>query len=166
MFEESKDKLKHTLENFFEIMEHQLQSENLTTEFMKTSIRGLVMMLQLPEMEAFHFFSVFEKIVRLIKHFSEELKRQTDMKDSQFLVNLLTECLPKTEFQATIMKFQNYITLVIIQNIFTQEQIMFTIEVMDFFFIANKQKKRTEKIKDSEFYNDALNRDVDLKKQA
>jgi len=64
------------------------------------------------------------------------------------------------------MKFQNYITLVIIQNIFTQEQIMFTIEVMDFFFIANKQKKRTEKIKDSEFYNDALNRDVDLKKQA
>jgi len=40
------------------------------------------MMLQLPEMEAFHFFSVFEKIVRLIKHFSEELKRQTDMKDS------------------------------------------------------------------------------------
>lgn len=43
---------------------------------------------------------------------------------------------------------------------------MHTIEVMDYFFLANKQKPRREKIKESEFYNDALNRDVDLKKQA
>jgi len=43
---------------------------------------------------------------------------------------------------------------------------MFTIEVMDYFFLANQQKLRADKIKDSEFYNDALNRDVDLKKQA
>jgi hypothetical protein len=56
--------------------------------------------------------------------------------------------------------------LVIIQNIFTQEQIMFTIEVMDFFYLANKKKAKKDKIKDQEFYNDALNRDVDLKKQA
>ena len=43
---------------------------------------------------------------------------------------------------------------------------MHTIEVMDYFFLANKKKSRAQKIKDSEFYNDALNRDVDLKKQA
>ena len=41
---------------------------------------------------------------------------------------------------------------------------MFTIEVMDYFFIANQNRSRKEKIKDSEFYNDALNKDVDLKK--
>lgn len=43
---------------------------------------------------------------------------------------------------------------------------MYTIEVMDYFFLANQRKSRKEKIKDSEFYNDALNKDVDLKKQA
>lgn len=37
---------------------------------------------------------------------------------------------------------------------------------MDFFFLANQYKSRKEKLKDSEFYNDALNKDVDLKKQA
>ena len=41
---------------------------------------------------------------------------------------------------------------------------MYTIECMDFFFLANQKKKRADKIKDSEFYNDALNKDVDLKK--
>ena len=43
---------------------------------------------------------------------------------------------------------------------------MYTIEVMDYFFLANQQMKRVDKIKDSEFYNDALNKEVDLKKQA
>lgn len=43
---------------------------------------------------------------------------------------------------------------------------MYTIEVMDYFFLANQKRSRKEKIKDSEFYNDALNRDVDLRKQA
>lgn len=51
-------------------------------------------------------------------------------------------------------------------NVFTQEQIMFTIQVMDIFYQANKLKSKSQKIKDSEFYNDALNKDVDLKKQA
>jgi hypothetical protein len=43
---------------------------------------------------------------------------------------------------------------------------MYTIEVMDYFFLANQNRPRKDKIKDSEFYNDALNKDVDLKKQA
>ena len=43
---------------------------------------------------------------------------------------------------------------------------MFTIQVMDIFHQANKRKRRQDKIKESEFYNDALNKEVDLKKQA
>ena len=138
----------------------------MSTEFVKTAIRGLVMMLQMPEMEHFDFFPVFEQVIKLFKLFSEELKRKSSMRDTQFIVNFLSHCLPKEQLQLTVQKFQNYITLVIIQNIFQQEQIMFTIEVMDFFFLANQKKQRKDKIKDTEFYNDALNKDVDLKKQA
>jgi len=55
---------------------------------------------------------------------------------------------------------------VIIENIFKQDVIMNTIEVLDIFYEANCNRSKKEKVKDSEFYNDALNKDVDLKKQA
>jgi hypothetical protein len=74
--------------------------------------------------------------------------------------------MPVEYFQQTISKFQSYITIVIIENIFKQDIIMHTIEVLDVFYEANLKRKNKEKVKDSEFYNDALNRDVDLKKQA
>lgn len=45
-------------------------------------------------MEHFHFFSVFEKTIRLFKQFSEELKK----KDPNFIVDLLANCLAKQEF--------------------------------------------------------------------
>jgi hypothetical protein len=124
------------------------------------------MLFSLPELENFDCFPIFEKTVRSFKVLSEELKKSSNESDRTFIINILSKCLPKKEFQQIVQKFQNYITLVIIQNMFTQDQIMYTIEVMDFFFLANQQKSRKDKIKDSEFYNDALNKDVDLKKQA
>lgn len=165
---ETGENLSEVFNSFFEIIDYQFNSHSqlASPEFVKSAIRGLVMLLQLPEMEHFDFFPLFEQIVRLLKQMSNYLKRQSTGNESQFLINFLSHCLPKHEFQQTIQKFQNYITLVIIQNIFNQEQIMLTIQVMDLFFLANQRKLRKDKIKDSEFYNDALNKDVDLKKQA
>jgi len=94
--------MQHRLDNFFEIMDHNIQSEYLTLDFIKTSIRGLVMLLQMAEMEHFDFFSVFEKTIRLFKLLSEELKRQVDTRDQEFIVGLLAQCVPKAEFQHTI----------------------------------------------------------------
>jgi len=86
-------------------MEHQLHSDTISIDFLKTSIRGLVMLLQLPEMEHFDFFPIFEKVIRLFKFFSEELKKHKDPRDNQFIVQLLSNCLPKHEFLQTIQKF-------------------------------------------------------------
>lgn len=74
--------------------------------------------------------------------------------------------MPVEHFHTTISKFQSYITIVIIENIFKQDIIMCTINVLDIYYEANLRRVKKEKVKDSEFYNDALNRDVDLKKQA
>lgn len=54
----------------------------------------------------------------------------------------------------------------IIENVFKQDVIMSVIEVLDMFEQANQVRASGFKIKQSEFYNDALNKDVDLKKQA
>jgi hypothetical protein len=40
------------------------------------------------------------------------------------------------------------------------------IQVMDIFYQANIAKPLVKRIPDAEFYNDALNNEVDLKKQA
>lgn len=60
--------------------------------------------------------------------------------------------------------FQSYITIVIMENIFQQDQIQHTIEVLELFYLANTHKLRAtaDVIPNSEFYNDALNKDINL----
>lgn len=50
------------------------------------------------------------------------------------------------------------------EKIFKQEIMQAVIEVMDVFYQANQLKPRAERMPDNEFYNDALNNDVDLSK--
>jgi hypothetical protein len=52
------------------------------------------------------------------------------------------------------------------EKIFKQEVMQWVIEVMDLFYQSNKLKPKKERVPDSEFYNDSLNNDVDLRKQA
>jgi len=54
------------------------------------------------------------------------------------------------------------------ENIFKQEQIQHTIEVLELFYLANSDslRPRNERIPIKEFYNDALNKDINLNKQA
>ena len=115
--------LNRTIDNFFEIMEHQIHTERLEPDFVLPAIRGLVILIQIPEMENFDMFGIFEHAVKLLKIFADECRKwQNDSSMSEdyknFMTNFLCHCIPKHEFQKTISKFQNYITLVIIQNIF------------------------------------------------
>lgn len=102
------------LPDFFELIEHQLHANLLTITFIKTVLRGLVMLLSLPDLENFDSFPLFEKNVRLFKIISEELKKQPKLKEQEFIISLLSKCIPKKEFQQMVQRFQNYVTLVII----------------------------------------------------
>lgn len=52
------------------------------------------------------------------------------------------------------------------EKIFEQEVMQWVISVMDIFYQANKGKQEADRIAESDFYNDALNNEVDLRKQA
>ena len=54
----------------------------------------------------------------------------------------------------------------IIENAFKQDVIQCCIQVFDIFYTANQLRPKKYKINTEEFYNDALNNDVDLKRQA
>ena len=49
-------------------------------------------------------------------------------------------------------------------KIFKQEIMQAVIEVFDIFYQGNQKKLKKNRLHDSEFYNDALNNDVDLQK--
>jgi len=72
--------------------------------------------------------------------------------------------MPKNELSQVVQRFQLYITIVIMEKIFKQDVMQQVIEVMDIFYQANYRKPKDDKLSDSDFYNDALNNDVDLSK--
>jgi ubiquitin-protein ligase E3 A len=84
---------------------------------------------------------------------------------SQDLIGL---CLPKEKLQQTVVEFQNYLTIVIIENNFSQDAIQAVIEVLDLYQQGNQLPARApaQRINYAEFYNEALNKEVDLRKQA
>lgn len=97
--------MHQTIGDFYELIDHVIHADSMNSDFIKTSVRGLVMMLQLPEMEHFDFFTHFEKTVRLFKTFAEELKKKEHERDSMFIINFLSKCVPKPEFHSIIAKF-------------------------------------------------------------
>lgn len=74
--ETNKKSLHQVIADFNELIEHVIHADSANTDFIKTSVRGLFMLLMLPEMEHFDFFSLFEKVIRLLKHFAGELKKK------------------------------------------------------------------------------------------
>lgn len=125
------------------------------------------MLLLLPDIDCSTHH--FERVVQQLKHCHDHLRTyysaESEFKYDEFPVKLIQKCLPKEVILGIVQKFQNYITLVIIQSIFKQDAIQQVIQVLDFFYRANNQKPRAERVSDNEFYNEAINQDVDLKKQ-
>lgn len=135
------------------------------------------MMLTMQEMEQYNFYEpIFERIMTLFsrvndmcKHGAEERKdgeMQENEEITTFPVRLLKACTTKDNISNLLQKFQLYITIVIMEKIFKQDVMQAVIEVMDLVYQANQQKPKGDRLPDSEFYNDALNNDVDLRKQA
>lgn len=69
-------------------------------------------------MDEFSYFSTFEKIIQLFKICNASTRKTDVVHLKEFARELLINCMPVEYFQQTISKFQSYITIVIIENIF------------------------------------------------
>lgn len=126
------------LEDLLEVFEHEItRGTEISPEFAQASIRGFVLLLLLPQMDEFNYFPIFEKILKCFQICNKLARETNDTQLKDFSRELLTHCLPKDQFHTTVLKFQSYITIVIIENIFKQDVIMNTIEVLDIFYQAN-----------------------------
>lgn len=100
------------------------------------------MLLQLQDIDS--QIQHFEKVVQLMKLCHEQLRNQSVDYAGDFPVKLIEKCVPKDVLLNIVHKFQNYITLVIIQSIFKQDTIQQVIQVLDFFHRANGAKPRAQ----------------------
>ena len=62
-----------------------------------------------------------------------------------------------------VIKIQNSITIAIVNGTFEGKSIEIAVRVLDVFNDANNLKPLKERILYKEFYNDAINREVNLK---
>jgi len=108
-------------------------------DFLLSSVRGLTMLLLLPDIDC--STQHFERVVQQLKHCHDHLRmnpeKEGEFKYDELPVKLIEKCLPKDIILNIVQKFQNYITLVIIQSIFKQDAIQQVIQVLDFFYRAN-----------------------------
>jgi hypothetical protein len=63
-----------------EIIDYELTKAGtfVSVDFIRTSIRGFVLMLLMPEMEDCTYFSVFEQIINLFKTCNDKLRDSKD----------------------------------------------------------------------------------------
>lgn len=85
-------------------------------------------------MEDYGFYEIFERTVHLFKDCLVKIRQPSAVAQLKgFPKDFLTHLIPKDEFFKTVAKFQQYITIVIIENVFKQDVIMNVIEVLDIF---------------------------------
>jgi hypothetical protein len=131
------DELIEKLGDFLEVFALNLE-QNGTVDYTQSAIRGFILLLLIPEMEDYAFYEIFERTVQLFKICLVKARHPnavSQLKD--FSRNFLASLVPKDEFFKAVSKFQQYITIVIIENVFKQEVIMNVIEVLDMFEQAN-----------------------------
>ena len=127
------DELINKLGDMLEIFELNLET-NATIDYTQSAIRGFILLLLIPEMEDYGFYEIFERTVHLFKICLVKARHPSAVTQlKSFPKEFLTHLVPKDEFFKTVSKFQQYITIVIIENVFKQEVIMSVIEVLDMF---------------------------------
>jgi len=149
----------------------------INVPFLLTAVRGLVLLLTLPEMDELRYYETFERVIYYFRQCSVRLRvaqAQQSLNECEKILlgfspsKFIALNVPTAVMSSTVVKFQNYITIVIIEDSFKQEIIQCMIEVLDLYYQGNADGDRPagQIIPYKEFYNDALNKEVDLRKQA
>ena len=118
-------KVEKMIEDYLEIVEHELDQEAIyiTDNALRTIVRGLSMLLEMHEMENFMNFPLFEKLIKLFKFATDDAPPGEEElpkgRIRDFAIQFLANCVPTEQFLTIIHKFQNYITLVIMDNSFS-----------------------------------------------
>jgi hypothetical protein len=101
---------------------------------------------------------VLEKILKLVNDVYKKLR-----KDTKIFEDFVVETFTTQRIMQHVQILQSYIAISITSGLFKGENIEWTVRTLDIFNIANNRRAQKQRIHYKEFYNDAINKDVNLK---
>lgn len=105
-----------------DIIENEVDKQaDANPEFMLTAIRCFLLMLQMRELEDFNFHRIFERLVALFNFCNNFLRKHENPELGKMAQQMIVACTTKEMLQSTILKFQSYISIVIIEKIINQQ---------------------------------------------
>lgn len=67
------------LDDLLEVFEHEVtRGGDISTDFAQTAIRGFVLLLLLPQMDEFNYFTIFEKVLKCFQICNKQARETND----------------------------------------------------------------------------------------
>lgn len=150
-----------------ELLHHEMAQPDVEQVSQLMCLRGLLMLMHNDQFSDFDWFDVSNEILELfLQLFSKAAdnahREIEDLEKHDLIVQYLVG-LWKEQLHEYVMQLQSLITINIITGVARMEMLMNSIKVLDILqWINSKLREKKERIEKKEFYNDAVNNNLDL----
>lgn len=133
-------------------------------------LRGLLMLMHSDQFSDFDWFDVSNEILQLFLDLfaksADTARREVGDLDKHDLTVQYLVALKQEQLHEYVMQLQSLITINIITGVAKMEMLVNSIKVLDILqWINSKLREKKEKVEKKEFYNDAVNNNLDLDMQ-
>lgn len=152
---------KKSVENLIELFSHEFNANGDGNPLAGLMVwRGMIILLQMESLQDWDWNQLLNDILKLMNSVNKELRSKGETK---VLKEFIQYTVPKDEMISTIQKIQASITISIVSGLISGRSIELAARVLDVFNEANQAMPIKERIDYKEFYNDAINREINLK---
>lgn len=153
-----------------ELLHHSMVQPDIVEVNQLMCLRGLLMLMHNDQFSDFDWFDISNEILSLfLELFSkaaDSAHRQIDDLEKHSLIVQYLVALRKEQLHEYIMQLQSLVTINIITGVAKMEMLVNSIKVLDIFeWVNSLLRSSDEKIEKKEFYNDAVNNNLDLDMQ-
>lgn len=122
--------------------------------------RGMLALVQFEQFMNFDWSEVLERIIKVLHLSLADLRANQNEK---ILIEYVSLCIPRAALGNFVLRLQNYMTIYMVSQRWKHsfEQAIMVLDVLQ---NGNNKKPYRERVPYKEFYNDAVNKDLDINK--
>lgn len=156
----NEEELNKALSSLVELIGHQFKTSDQS--LFETSLmvwRAGLILLSFDQMKEWEWNQLQ---IQVLKHMKKAHDLLRERKDTQKMTEFVKITCDKKTIQSIVQKVENSITISIVSGTFSGKDIETAVRVLDVFNDANNLKIVKERVDYREFYNDAINKEVNL----
>ena len=127
--------------------------------------RSMLILLHFPQLSEWDWNQLLISVLKKMQHSFDALRKSETLPagETQKLTEYITLTIEKKRMLNIIQTVQSSITISIMSGMFSGKDIEVAVRVSDVFNEANNLKLFKDRVEYKEFYNDAINKEVNLK---